>query len=65
MALEGKLLVAGRTKVLSTKRGLLAQLELLRRIHDAAALIVHEVVGKAYDYERYVVVARFGNIFQS
>ena len=40
-------------------------MELLRRIHDAAALIVHEVVGKAYDYEPYVVVARFGNIFQS
>ena len=38
--------------------GLLSELQLLWRVHQAALLVVHEVVAEAYNDERYVVVAR-------
>ena len=40
-------------------RALLAQVELLGRGEEAAALVVHQVVRQTDNYERYVVVARF------
>ena len=65
VALGCKVLETCGTKGIVTKRWLFAQLKLLWRVHQAAPLVVHEIVTKAYNYERYVVVARLGDTFQS